>query len=100
MVETVTDKPSLEGRIARCGYMAGTPGHAEGVPSNWGLAFFEYQGEDSYSSLLCKCGYAKVAHEYNEKRVSPEPIECKVGGYTPRGDVGHDSYYCGCRGWD
>jgi hypothetical protein len=87
--------PSLEGRMARCGY------HHDGeVPSSWGLAFFEYQGPGSYSAALCTCGYAKVAHERNENRVNPEPIVCKSGGYTPRGDVGYDHYYDGCRGWD
>jgi hypothetical protein len=94
-VDETVATPDLEGRTARCGY------HHEGeVQSDWGLAFFEYRGPGSYSSLLCQCGYAEVAHRYNERRVRKEPISCKVGGYRPRGDVGHDSYYDGCFGWN
>ena len=91
-----TNKPDLTGRVAVCGY---SPEHGE-VPSDWGLAFFEYRGPGSYSAKLCTCGYAEAAHKFNPIRVHPEPIACKSGGYTPRGDVGKDSYYDGCYGWD
>jgi len=91
----VYQRPTLEGRMAVCGYS----GHGS-VPSDWGLAFFEYRGEGSRSAALCTCGYAQIAHEYEPKRVRPDPIKCSVGGYTPRGDLGTDEFYDGCRGWD
>lgn len=88
-------RPSLEGRVAECAYGGAI------VPSSFDLPFFEYHGPGSMEATEgCQCGYFKVAHEYDPRRVSPEPIKCRVGGFTPRGDTGKDRYYCGCRGWD
>lgn len=78
----------LKGRMARCTY-----GHGKEVPSDKGLPFFEFNGEGSKSAETCKCGYYKEAHEkpFNEHICN---------NYTPRGDIGHDGYYCGCYGWE
>lgn len=32
--------------------------------------------------------------------IKPRRNEIKCKGFTPRGDLGHDKYYCGCHGWD
>jgi hypothetical protein len=79
--------PDLTGRIAKCGYCG------KEAPSSTDLAFFEYQGADTYAASWCRhCGFTDVAH----KRA--DWTRCKA--YEPRGDVGHDRFYCGCRGWD
>lgn len=90
----VAPTPDLTGRVARCGY-----GCAE-RPSSFDLAFFEYRGPGSPNATdSCVCGYYRVAHERDPNRRNPDPIVCKVGGFTPVGDK-PDLYYCGCRGWD
>ena len=93
--EVASERPSLEGRFAECAY-----GGAR-VPSSYDLAFFEYQGPGSpRATEHCKCGYYRVAHEYNANRVNKEPIKCRVGGFKPAGPSATDKYYCGCHGWD
>ena len=90
----MTDTNKLEGRIAQCSY----DGHGK-IASDEGLAFFEFQGEGSYSAELCKCGFTENAH--NTPPRTGRPMNPKLcDNYRPRGDVGHDKYYCGCRGWD
>jgi hypothetical protein len=45
----VMDCPTLEGRIALCGYC-----HAQ-VESNTKLAFFEYRPNEAYDKYYCGC---------------------------------------------
>lgn len=90
----VVEAPNLEGRTARC-----SCGRTRA--SSPDLEFFEYRGPGSPSATeSCRCGFYKVAHEYDETRVSKQPIKCRVGGFSPRGDIGTDLYYCGHGGWD
>lgn len=59
--------------------------------SSYNLPFFEYCGDGSFKSKLCKnCGYSKEAHQRESN---------KCFCYEPKGDNGEDSYYCGCLGW-
>ncbi len=90
----IVPTPDLAGRTAKCASCKNTR------PSSMDLAFFEYQGPGSPSALdTCKCGYYRVAHEYNENRINKEPIRCRVGGFAPVGPR-DDKFYCGCQGWD
>lgn len=89
-------RPDVTGRTAECAYRCGSR-----EPSSHGLPFFEFRGAGSEEAENhCKCGYHRVAHEYNENRVSKEPIKCRVGGFKPKGPQETDRYYCGCHGWD
>lgn len=107
-----TEDPVFDGRKARCAYYGGrtSPRGSYGggnecnygqshaavctceQPSSGELPFFEFCGEGSRESRICKhCGYAEIAH--TEKRV-------KCQRYEPKGDRGFDRFYCGCHGWD
>jgi hypothetical protein len=93
----------LAGRTARC-YCGRT------ATSSYNLAFFEYCGEGSNAAGNCECGYAKCAHEAehmatlvrnrdgSRRKTVVETGHCT--GFRERGDLGHDRFYCGCRGWD
>ena len=85
----VVHEPSLTGRIAKC--MNCCVGSEK--PSDVGLAFFEYQGPSSNrAKRQCKhCGRFDTAHTKSDLRCD---------GFEAVGDIGHDLYYCGCRGWD
>lgn len=81
-------------RLARC--FCGTES-----PSSYKLPFFKDHADGTGEAEdHCKCGYHRVAHEYDASRVSKEPIKCRVGGFVKRGDRGFDAFYCGCDGWD
>lgn len=86
--------PDLTGRSARCSYFESCKRSA---PSSSELAFFEYQGAESHSAGYCKnCGFAERAHtDWSRVRGGNA-----CGIYEARGDIGHDRFYCGCRGWD
>lgn len=91
-----SQKPDLTGRIAKC-TMCSTR-----LPSNYGLAFFEYRGPGSIEATeTCKCGYYKCAHERQPENVDPRSVietgKCK--GFEARGPR-EDGFYCGCHGWD
>lgn len=61
------------------------------VDSNPNLGFFEDQTEGTNSAALCVCGYYETAH-------TNKWVVCV--NYSPRGDIGYDQFYCGCRGCD
>jgi hypothetical protein len=96
------EKPSLEGRMARCTCM-------KKVPSKWSLAFFEYRGPGSkFDTESCNvCGYNRDIHPSeggDGLYTNGKPIQylCENNGkgmFTP-GPHEYDSYYCGCNGWD
>lgn len=88
----VVATPDLDGRTARCSCGATRP-------SSTGLAFFEYRGEGSRSAVdTCKhCRYALVAHE--RKRSEPH-LRLVCDHFEPHGAWEHDSFYCGCRGFE
>jgi len=77
----VEDK-ELALRTARCSYCK------REIPSDKGAPFFEFRGAGSRHAKLCKCGFAEVAHKETNHHV-------KCRNYTPRGDQGFDSFYCG-----
>ena len=87
--EVDENPPDLTGRMAccdSCGYKK---------PSAFGLPFFEFRGEGSPIGQRCKnCGCDEDAHG------DPDKSECVCDHYEPRGAYPHDSYYCGCLGWD
>ena len=69
------------------------------VPSELGLAFFEYLGPDSpRSHEQCKCGYYEVAHKgQNTGSWVKNPIDHP---FEEHGPYEYDNYFCGCAGWD
>ena len=70
------------------------------VDSSTALAFFEYRGPGSKSATesCSDCRYHAVVHQpINPSTGRPGIITHK---FIPRGDVGTDLFYCGCRGWD
>lgn len=88
---------NLENRVARC-----TCGREE--PSSQSLPFFEYRGEGStVATTSCKtCRYRKVAHERAVNDPAATHLHHIIVGhdFEPVGGFDHDSFYCGCRGWD
>lgn len=81
-------QPDLTGRQARCSCGRIEPSDPEH------LAFFEFCGPGSREATLsCECGYHKIAHDENR-------IECRLGGFKPRGPREFDRFYCGHHGWD
>lgn len=80
-------------RVALCVYCK-----AE-APSTSFLPF--WQSAESRVAGQCVCGYAEVAHT-EEVRNRPHLRNTMSDGhqFTQRPVEGHDSYYCGCRGWD
>jgi hypothetical protein len=89
-----TSLTKIEGRIAKCGCGKERPSTEENLP------FFEYQGDGSYrAELICiQCGMHTDVHQ----EINPSTKRAGVTDheFSRRGDVGHDVYYCGCRGWD
>lgn len=88
----------LTGRMAHC--FCGSV-----TPSSWALAFFEFLGEGSKAATesCAHCGYALSAHGPDApvwRNGKTAVMNHGCPGFEPRGDVGHDRYYCGCRGWD
>jgi hypothetical protein len=88
--------PDMEERKARC--MCGKT-----EPSTrWGeIAFFVFNGEGSVWAATCgNCKYNECTHhqDYMDTLVGDRKVTCF--DYVPRGPREHDSYYCGCRGWD
>lgn len=82
--------PDLTGRKAQC-----VCGRVR--PSSTTLARFVYQGPGSRSATeVCVCGYDSVAHHEDIRlgAVSPTLRNCTM--FCPRGDLGYDSYWCGC----
>ena len=83
--------PDLTGRKARC-----VCGRVR--PSSTTLQRFVYQGPGSRSATeVCVCGYHSLAHHDDIRRgaVSPTLRNCTM--FRPRGDVGYDFYWCGCK---
>lgn len=83
----------LATRVAKC-----SCGKEE--PSSLSLAFFEFRGPGSNITRMCDiCGFNDVVHW---------PINPNTGRshrardhtFVPRSPLVHDTYYCGCRGWD
>jgi hypothetical protein len=85
----------LTGRQARC--QCGNT-----ATSSKGLAFFEYLGDGSReASDKCRnCGYGYITHLEVNTSTGRAGHKFGVCEFVPKGDVGHDRYYCGCRGWD
>jgi len=80
-------------RVARCGCGAERPSAPD-------LAFFT-SAERAASDRCEHCSYAEGAHD-EDVRVRPHMLRAMSDGHTfaqsaPRA---HDTFYCGCRGWD
>ena len=84
----------VQGRVARCSYCK------KEVQSDTSLAFFQFQGEGSERATkqCAQCGYYKIAHGAINSLTGNAGITSHE--FVPKGDVGHDDFYCGCRGWD
>lgn len=102
---TIADKPSLEGREARCGCF-------KVIPSSWNLAFFEYRGPGSrFATETCRvCGMNRDIHPsqggtgrftgvHKDEIITYLCENNGKGVFTP-GAHQYDSYYCGHSGWD
>ena len=77
--------PDLTGRQARC------PDCMKSVASDYSLPYFKYRGPGSFDDLnICKCGFHRDLH--GKKHLNHE--------FESRGPMPHDSFYCGCLGWD
>lgn len=89
-------KDILTGRIAKCTYCN------REEPSSPGLWFFEYLGEGSTEATRkCgTCGFYDVTHEKINPSTGRPGNKYGDHEFTPKGDVGHDRYYCACRGTD
>lgn len=96
--------PSLKNRKARCAYCDLEK------ESSLTLPFFEYRGPGSKYETQCKnCGFFANIHPsqggtgcYLNSSKKIETL-CENNGkvFNPRiGGYEHDSFYCGCRGWD
>ena len=82
--------PDLSGRMARC-----RCGRTE--PSSFDLRRFEYQGPGSRAAEeVCVCGYHRLAHHDDIKHGAVSPTLRDCGGFQVRGDLGIDSFWCGC----
>ena len=97
------ERPPLEGRQAICSYGRdwgqGPRGGHKYVPSDWGLAFFEYRGPGSHQAEEI-CGRCKKTLGAHTNPIHPEDIGHSICvSFTPQGDT-PDEYYCGCMGWD
>lgn len=97
----------LTGRTARCTYYPKGGKHfrcPEPVPSDPGLAFFEYRGPGSEHAVrqCLHCGYRDVAHPdlYPLNPATGKPNQDRGHSFEPRGPAEQDVYYCGCWGWD
>ncbi len=87
-------QPDLTGRMAKCAYSDCKTPPRPSDPAK--LAFFVYMGPGSLEAVdICKCGYAKIAHDEPERRKN---IKCRQ--FTPKGPREFDKFYCGCKGWD
>ena len=96
-VTTPMAAPDLTGRIARCSYCKSERPSADRER----LAFFEYRGPGSNSARICECGYAEIAHTQEVTESQRNVVsDGRCPGYRPRGDVGTDTFYDGCKGWD
>jgi hypothetical protein len=91
----VRTAPDLTARQARCS--CGSTAN-----SSTGLAFFEYLGDGSRDAteLCLNCGSGYVTHLEVNPSTGRAGHKFGVCEFTPKGDVGYDRYYCGCRGWD
>jgi hypothetical protein len=92
--------PQLIGRTAKCGCGKSVPS-----TSHESLFGFEYRGPASSEATdICVCGYHKVAHDPEgvKNNVYKRTVvqDGKCSGFRPRGPREHDTFYCGCRGWD
>ena len=70
------------------------------VPSHAYLPFLE-TAEKQAEGRCTHCGYADVAHE-EPTRSRPHLARAMGNGheFTQAEPRDHDTYYCGCRGWD
>ncbi len=85
------------------------------MPSGTALPFFKYHGPGSHEALdRCKhCNFWESAHSWHAVESTirsswrrPRDMTSVVAKtracahFDPLGDVGFDSFYCGCAGWD
>lgn len=85
-------------RVAKC-YC----GRTEPVDTNIvRMGFYEFQGEGSeWATTLCaaeRCGYRDTVHQAINPHTGREGITDHE--FVARGARDHDTFYCGCRGWD
>ena len=90
-------------RMARCAYCSNTRPSSDREK----LPFFEDRSEGTkWATDHCTCGYTLSAHTIegmannvpSNRRTVIEQGKCL--GFVAKGPWEHDSYYCGCRGWD
>lgn len=96
LVKYQADRAAAEAaatRVARCVYCK-----AE-APSTSFLAFFE--SAESRVADRCVCGYTKGAHAPDVRTRPHMRLTMQDGHpFTQMEAPDHDSYYCGCRGFD
>jgi hypothetical protein len=85
----LVEGPSLEGRTARCHCWTTRA-------SSTLLAFFEYRGPGSRvgEEMCARCNFYGVAHDVTGARNGVRHA------FVPHGPFEHDTYYCGCDGWN
>lgn len=76
---------NLEGRYARC-----TCGSTR--PSEPDMGYFEYRGDGSRAAIeyCAYCGHTEASHDSG---MAFKDGYC--GGFTPRGAMDYDSFFCG-----
>lgn len=82
----------LAGRNAACGCGKAMPSiEATAQP------FFQFRGPGTADDICAICHYAKIAHEYESNRVSPEPVRAtRDHAFAPMVDgYATDAFYCG-----
>ena len=91
------DTNLLEGRTAQC-----KCGRREPSTKVFGDCFV-YRGTGSETAdETCTCGYHKVAHEHDPKRIDARSVveRGRCTGFSPRGPAVLDLYWCGCGNTD
>ena len=89
---TTYDSIALTARVATC-----TCGKSLPSPDAITQPFFAYRGPGTSDELCAECPYHQVAHEFDPRRVSPEPVAAtRDHAFSPRSDgFPTDSFYCG-----
>lgn len=84
-------------RIAKCACCANTAVSSQNLP------FFEDKTRKVKPEMeQCVCGYYRMAHDNRAERIAngQSAVAAICDDFTARPQPDHDTYYCGCGGWN